>query len=94
MTVSGPPAANCWRNKGTTLPLEPNTLPKRTMVKQVHVAFCANACKTSSAMRLLAPMMLVGRTALSVEINTKRRTPLANAACAVLRVPNTLFKIP
>ena len=33
------------------------------------------ACTTSSARRLLAPMTLVGFTALSVEIITKRRAP-------------------
>ncbi|SKN80835.1 Uncharacterised protein [Mycobacteroides abscessus subsp. massiliense] len=42
-------------------------------------------------MRLLAPMVLVGRTALSVEIKTKVETPTSTAACAQQSVPNTLF---
>ena len=37
--------------------------------------------------------MLVGFTALSVEIRIKRRHPLASAALAVFSVPNTLFLI-
>ena len=36
-------------------------------------------------------MMLVGFTALSVEISTKRFTPWAAADWAMLYVPNTLF---
>ena len=35
--------------------------------------------------------MLVGLTALSVEIMTKRSVPQAAAAIAVLKVPKTLF---
>ena len=38
------------------------------------------ACSTISASRLLAPMMLVGRTALSVEMSTTRSTPAALGA--------------
>ena len=35
VTVSGPPRAS-WRwNSGTTLPVEPSTLPKRTVMKRV-----------------------------------------------------------
>ena len=35
VTVSGPPAAS-WRwNSGTTDPVEPSTLPKRTVTKRV-----------------------------------------------------------
>ena len=78
VTVSGPPLAICERNSGTTLPLEPSTLPKRTIVNRVLPAPCwksASACSTSSAMRLLAPITLVGRTALSVDTSTKLATP-------------------
>ena len=46
-----------------------------------------------SQIRLLAPMIFVGFTALSVEIMTNRRTPLIAAAWAVLKVPKTLFLI-
>ena len=38
-------------------------------------------------------MMLDGFTALSVEIITKFRTPLAAAASASVLVPKTLFRI-
>jgi hypothetical protein len=39
-------------------------------------------------------MMLVGRTALSVLMSTKSRTPCADAAPAVISVPNTLLRTP
>ena len=73
---TGPPARICWRNSCTTEPELSSTLPKRTMVKMVRSAVAPRAaCRTSSARRLLAPMMLVGRTALSVEISTKQLDP-------------------
>ena len=37
VTVTGPPAAICSRKRGITLPVEPSTLPKRTMTKRVPV---------------------------------------------------------
>ena len=89
--VMGPPFLICWRNLGTTEPDEPNTLPKRTMEKVVLPGSAARACKTSSAKRLLAPMMLVGRTALSVLTSTTSDTPCSAANCATVRVPKTLF---
>ncbi len=92
--MTGPPLAICSRNKGTTEPDEPSTLPKRTMVKRVAEFSSAKPCKTNSASRLLAPIVLVGRTALSVEINTKVSTWLAIAALAQLKVPNTLLRMP
>ena len=64
------------------------------MLKQVDAPSAASACSTSSAMRLLAPITLVGRTALSVDTNTKRLTELASAARAMLSVPNTLLSTP
>ncbi|MNW00698.1 hypothetical protein D3C71_1962270 [compost metagenome] len=45
-------------------------------------------------MRLVLPITLVGRTALSVEISTKLRTPARSADCAVCRVPMVLFSTP
>src|SRR5687767_11886079 len=45
----------------------------------------------SSAMRLVAPMTLVGLTALSVETMTKAVAPDAAAASATVLVPKTLF---
>jgi len=44
-----------------------------------------------SVTRLLAPMTLVGRTALSVDTSTKRSTPLSTAACMAARVPRMLL---
>jgi hypothetical protein len=61
------------------------------MQNLVPVLMGANACSTISAKRLLAPMTLVGRTALSVLINTKSVTPFSAAASAVCSVPMTLF---
>jgi hypothetical protein len=43
-----------------------------------------------SASHLDAPITLEGLTALSVEMNTKRSTPVATAASTTFRVPNTL----
>ena len=54
----------------------------------------ARACSTISARRLLAPITLVGRTALSVEISTKVATPAFTAARAARRVPKALFMMP
>ena len=55
--------------------------------------FRSNVCTIISHTRLLAPMMFVGCTALSVEINTNRRHPFIIAAYAVLYVPSALFLI-
>ena len=88
VSVTGPPAAICCSKTGTTEPDEPNTLPKRTMQKRVCCpGSAASACNTNSAMRLLAPMVLVGRTALSVEISTKVSTRASMAAWAQNIVP-------
>ncbi len=43
-------------------------------------------------MRLVTPMTLVGRTALSVDTSTNSRVPWLIAACATLRVPRTLLR--
>ncbi len=74
-----------------TLPDEPSTLPKRTEMKRVPLGRCI-AWQTISASRLLAPMTLVGFTALSVEIITNLSTPLACAAAATIWVPSTLLR--
>ena len=67
VTVTGPPAA-IWRLKsGMTEPFEPRTFPKRTAAKVVF-EHCAMDCTIISHSRLLAPMIFVGLTALSVEI--------------------------
>src|SRR6185312_1660414 len=53
-----------------------------------------SACKICSARRLLAPMMLVGRTALSLDTSTTRSTPSFLAVSASASVPNVLFRKP
>ena len=83
VTVTGPPAAICFLNSGMTLPLEPSTLPKRTAAKTVDVVLWERYWITISPIRLLAPMTLVGLTALSVEMKMKRETPCFSAAWAV-----------
>src|SRR5256885_493040 len=50
-----------------TLPVLPSTLPKRTTTKRAPPGRC-RAWHTSSDRRLVAPMTLVGFTALSVEM--------------------------
>ena len=94
--VNGPPAAICRRKIGTTLPRLPTTLPKRTLATRVGAmspvfCFCPSALTSISAMRLVAPIMLLGLTALSVEIMTNRSAPKFTAARAASRLPVTLF---
>lgn len=79
---------------GTIEPDEPSTLPKRTVLNLVSGLVSASASWAISAKHLLAPMMLVGRTALSVLISTKLATPFSAAAWVVRKVPITLFLIP
>ena len=92
VTVTGPPFAIWRRNRGTTEPLDPNTLPKRTAAKVV-LEQPAMDCTTISHRRLLAPMTEVGFTALSVEIRMNFLTPWASAARTVFSVPNTLLRM-
>ena len=87
--VIGPPELICCWNKGITEPEEPSTFPKRTMAKRVcfclsvHLAW-ESPCVINSAIRLVAPMILLGRTALSVEIRIKLSTFKSKAALATL----------
>ena len=93
VTVTGPPSA-IWRsNSGETEPLEPSTLPKRTSEKRVPGAVGAKAWMKSSAARLVAPITLVGFTALSVEMKVKAFTPSSAAMVAQRRAPSTLVRI-
>ena len=94
VTVTGPPLSICSRNSGTTEPEETSTLPKRTTAKRVLPLRSCRACSAISAKRLLAPITLRVRTALSVEIRMKRDTPAASAACAARSVPKVLFLMP
>ncbi|OPZ63536.1 MAG: hypothetical protein BWY83_03383 [bacterium ADurb.Bin478] len=64
---TGPPFSICFMNSGTTLPWLFNTLPKRTMIKRVWL-YSEKDLRYSSATRLVAPMTLLGFTALSVEM--------------------------
>ena len=74
VTQTGPPAWICFLKIGMTLPFEPSTLPKRTATYLVPALLLAR--RTSSAIRFVAPMTLVGRTALSVEMRTKSWNPV------------------
>ena len=74
-----------------TLPLEPSTLPKRTAMKRVFGAPRARLLIAISAARLVAPITLVGLTALSVLMRTKRSTPASALASAARQVPSVLF---
>ena len=92
VTVTGPPPRICLSKRGTTLPADPRTLPNRTVIKAV-VDFASLNCATISAIRLLTPIMLVGLTALSVEIRMNFSTPLSTAARAATMVPTVLLRI-
>ncbi len=84
--VRGSPFSSCSWKIGTTLPVDPRTLPKRTETYGSPVRRAASATSIS-ATRLLAPITLVGRTALSVETRTNRSTPAATAASSRDSVP-------
>ena len=65
-----------------------------TVTVRWALPLAARACSAISARRLLAPMMLVGRTALSVDTSTKRSTPSDSAASARMIVPKVLLRSP
>ncbi len=69
--VSGFPAAICCCSRGTSDPLEPSTLPNRTVMKRglsgSHCPIRSSAWQYSSPRRLVAPMTPTGLTALSVD---------------------------
>ena len=70
-------------------------MPKRTIENIVRVPLRkAAAWKISSAARLEAPITLVGRTALSVEMRMQVSTSASSAARATTSVPKTLFSRP
>ena len=69
MSVTGPPSFICFTKVGITEPDDPRTFPNRTIDIVVDMLFDSAAIwHTISARRLVAPITLVGRTALSVEI--------------------------
>ena len=61
------------------------------MEKQIEGYWSCMACNTSSENRFVAPMTLVGLTALSVETNMNVSTFASTAALAVCRVPKMLL---
>ncbi|MNN28456.1 hypothetical protein D3C81_1420270 [compost metagenome] len=90
--VTGPPLAICFLNSGITEPLLPNTLPNLTATNSVLLCLFI-ACIIISHILLEAPIILVGLTALSVEISTNLFTPALSAHSATFKVPKTLFLI-
>ena len=94
VTVTGPPLRICSWKSGTTDPEEASTLPKRTIAKRVFEPRPCRACSTISAARLVAPITLVGFTALSVETSTKASTPASIAASAVTQAEKVLLRTP
>ena len=87
--VIGPPLA-IWRlNNGITDPLLPRTFPKR--VAEKLVTSLVLLCTIISHIRFVAPMTLVGLTALSVLTMMNRFTPYFSQASTTFKVPNTLF---
>ena len=91
VTVTGPPSAICFSNKGITEPFEPSTLPKRTATNFVDLLYFPIVWIIISQIRFVAPIILVGLTALSVEICTKTFAPNLSAQRATFNVPKTLF---
>ena len=74
-----------------TEPWLPSTLPKRTAAKTVERLVWARAWISSSHSRLVAPMTLVGLTALSVETRMQWLQPSSSARRQTTQVPSTLF---
>src|ERR1051326_2946033 len=91
VTLTGPPASICAWKIGTTLPLLPRTLPKRTDTHFISRPLLTGRAETiRSQTRLVAPITLVGFTALSEEIIRKLRTPCRRDSQTRFQVPSTL----
>ncbi len=67
----------CSLNTGITLPCDPSTLPNLTETQRMF--FLGLAARMSSPSLLVAPMKLVGCTALSDEIKTNASQPHSSA---------------
>src|SRR5258706_14838673 len=94
VTVTGPPRS-IWDEKiGTTEPAEPRTLPNRTTEKRGPSPVVCSDWISDSASRLVAPITLVGSTALSVEISTIWAARQAFEASATFQVPIRLVSTP
>ena len=87
--VNALPLRSCSCRTGMTLPLEPRTLPKRTATERIPLPGRREMINSPS--RFVAPMVLVGFTALSEEIKMKRSTPNFKAMSASWAVPRLLF---
>ncbi len=72
------------------LPALPSTFPNLTATNSVWLLLSI-VWIIISAMRLVAPITLVGLTALSDEMSTKLFAPYSSAHRATFNVPNTLF---
>ena len=88
--VTGPPLAICRLNSGITEPAEPKTFPNRVALYTVFPQVLALPTIISH-IRLVAPITLVGFTALSVETIINRSTRYSSHSSTTLRVPNTLL---
>ena len=86
----GPPAAICSLKVKTTLPVLPSTLPNLTVIKGRPLSIAVR-CTNNYATFLLAPIILVGFTTLSVEIMINWLIPVDKLACNRFRVPITLL---
>src|SRR6267143_592752 len=74
---------------GTTLPFDPRTFPNLTDTQRIP--FCGRDDKINSHVRLVAPIMFDGFTALSEEIITKFLQPTSSASPTKDKRPRTLF---
>ena len=86
VTVTGPPRAICFWNSGTTLPRLPRTFPNRTQENFVALR-AAMSWMMISPIFLVAPMTLVGLTALSEEMKMKLSTPCRSASLGHVHRP-------
>lgn len=68
-----PSILNLFLNNGITDPLDPNTFPKRTATNSVLISY--QMIEQSFHIIFEAPIILVGLTALSVEIKINFLTP-------------------
>ena len=92
--VTGPPFLICLLNNGITEPLLPSTFPNLTATNSVLFPLSwLTAWTIISQSLFVAPITLVGFTALSVEIKTNFSTLYWLASCAIFNVPITLFFI-
>ena len=90
--VTGPPAAICFLKSGMTDPADPRTFPN---LVELYFTFPSTLALWTSISHILfvAPMTLVGLTALSVETIMKRSAPYFSQQSMTFLQPNTLFSM-